>query len=583
MQILPTSSSVSAAQFDSRNAAGDSRDFFRMFAEYMENVPAEITPYFGDSGRNTADAIDEAFFTAQAPYDDARQSETTASNVRLTESELLEAAESLRREGADEEIVRKVEELAGNPGGASVEDVVRAAAQEEPARLSEEDLTRIEALLNEIDPTGELSGSVLEELRNGRVDNAWGLIKSAVNGLDPSQVLSVDKDQILSLGKALRLSADALSALEKNFFNQESLQVTLKGLNDLLSPAAGYMNRRAESRSKLAEQLESALAPVIKNARKRIEAEQAAAGRTSRDIQYSETMIRDTVTRNGITRQNEAAEGKAAAEAARPEDEKSRLGTMKKDGEASNTEKNAAKAVAQPGADRSARQNAARSGKDADGSRSGFGEADRRAASAFTAQTTETGKQSGSIWDAMLQRLNVQTPANGVNTSLHQASALQTAGRGADSLASRVLSQVEQGMLSALRDGSKRLELQLNPETLGTLSVVLTSRKGEVSAVLRPERSETAALLAQQTEHLRALLEQQGIKVDKVEVQTQLQDNRNAMNWQGMEQHNESQERQARSAQMERNRRLIRMRGAAEVAVSARSSVLAEQGLHLVA
>lgn len=582
MQILPTSS-VAAAQSDSRNLAGDSRDFFRMFSEYMENVPAEITPALGDSGRNTADAIDEALFTAQAPYDDARQSETTASNVRLTESELRETAESLRRAGVDEEIVLKVEELAGNPGGASVEDVVRTAVQEEPARLSEEDLTRIEALLHEIDPSGELSGAVLEELRNGRVDNAWGLIKDAVNSLDPSQALTVDKDQLLSLGKALRLSADALSALEKNFFNQESLQVTLKGLNDLLSPVTLHMNRRAESRSKLAEQLESALTPVIKSARKRIEAEQAAAGRASRDVQYSETMIRDTVTRNGITRQREAAEGKAAAEAARPEDEKSRLGTVKKNATASNVEKNAAQAAAQTGTERLARQNGARSGKDADGQHSGFGEADRRASSAFAAQTKETGKQSGSIWDALLQRLNVQTTASGVNASPRQASALQTAGRGAESLSSRVLSQVEQGMLSALRDGSKRLELQLNPETLGTLSVVLTSRKGEVSAVLRPERGETAALLAQQTEHLRALLEQQGIKVDKVEVQTQLQDNRNAMSWQGMEQHNESQERQARSTQMERNRRLLRLRGAAEAAMPARSSVLAEQGLHLVA
>lgn len=578
MQILPTSS-VSAAGFDSRNAAGDSRDFLRLFSEYMENVPAEITPDLEDTGRDTADAIDEALFTAQAPYDE--QKETSASNVRLTESELREAAESLRREGADEEVVLKVEELAGNPGGASVEDVVRAVAQEEPARLSEEDLTRIEALLHEIDPTGELSGAVLEELRNGRVDNAWGLIKSAVNSLDPSRALTVDKDQLLSLGKALRLPADALSALEKNFFNQESLQVTLKGLNDLLSPVSLHMNRRAESRSKLAEQLESALAPVIKNARKRIEAEQAAAGRKSRDVQYSETMIRDTVTRNGLTRQHEAAEGKAAAEAARPEDEKSRLGTVKKNGEAPNAEKNAAQVAAQTGTERAARH--ARSGKDADGQHSGFGEADRRSAPAFTAQTKETGKQSGSVWDALLQRLNVQTPASGVNTALHQTSALQTAGRGADSLSSRVLSQVEQGMLSALRDGSKRLELQLTPETLGTLSVVLTSRKGEVSAVLRPERSETAVLLAQQTEHLRTLLEQQGIKVDKVEVQTQLQDNRNAMSWQGMEQHNESQERQARTTQMERNRRLLRLRGAAGSAMPARSSVLAEQGLHLVA
>jgi flagellar hook-length control protein FliK len=104
-------------------------------------------------------------------------------------------------------------------------------------------------------------------------------------------------------------------------------------------------------------------------------------------------------------------------------------------------------------------------------------------------------------------------------------------------------------VLTSMRDGSQRLELQLSPEHLGALTMVLTVKNGEISALLRPERSETAALLHQQADQLRFSLEQQGIKVDKVEVQMQLQDERSYTTWQGMAQHNASQEQQTREEQ----------------------------------
>ena len=46
-------------------------------------------------------------------------------------------------------------------------------------------------------------------------------------------------------------------------------------------------------------------------------------------------------------------------------------------------------------------------------------------------------------------------------------------------------------MLSTVKGGGTRLDLQLNPQELGSITVSLSVRNGEVSAVIRSEKSET--------------------------------------------------------------------------------------------
>ncbi|MEG2005181.1 MAG: flagellar hook-length control protein FliK, partial [Bilophila sp.] len=197
-----------------------------------------------------------------------------------------------------------------------------------------------------------------------------------------------------------------------------------------------------------------------------------------------------------------------------------------------------------------------------------------------TAKTVET---PANPWDALLQRLDL-APTTAVTNGVTPGKLAH--GQAPSPLSGRVLSQVEQGMFSALRDGTKRLELQLNPHDLGSVNVQLISRNGEVSALLRPERPETASLLMQQMDQLRAHLEEQGVKVDKVDVQTQLKDD-GGMSWQGMHQHNDAQEQQSRSLDFERFRRLGRTR-ATDIASNIRPELAgmartATESLHIVA
>jgi flagellar hook-length control protein FliK len=160
-------------------------------------------------------------------------------------------------------------------------------------------------------------------------------------------------------------------------------------------------------------------------------------------------------------------------------------------------------------------------------------------------------------------------------------------------LSEQAAAQLERGILTSMQDGTRQLTMKLDPVELGNVTVVLSVRNGEVKATIRPDRTETAQAINDQLHVLRTALEQQGLKVDRLEVQTQLQDNSFSQAWQDAAQHNAGQEQQARSAERERYRRLRRLReggddtGAQAVDAAAssagRPATLTASGLDIIA
>lgn len=107
-----------------------------------------------------------------------------------------------------------------------------------------------------------------------------------------------------------------------------------------------------------------------------------------------------------------------------------------------------------------------------------------------------------------------------------------------------IRSQVQDTVLTMMRNGTKRLEVSLNPLELGQMAVVLTMKNGEVNAVIQADKAESASLINQQLDTIRAELEHQGFKIENIEVEVGLSntfDNRTAQNWEGMQQHNNEQ------------------------------------------
>ena len=105
-----------------------------------------------------------------------------------------------------------------------------------------------------------------------------------------------------------------------------------------------------------------------------------------------------------------------------------------------------------------------------------------------------------------------------------------------------VYKQVENGAFKNLGQGIKQLVIRLDPMEMGQVSVILQVRGKEVQAVLRTSNPETSQALSEQMSQLRTQLEAQGLKVGKLEVQTQLADSQSQSQWQGTENHNRYQE-----------------------------------------
>lgn len=122
-----------------------------------------------------------------------------------------------------------------------------------------------------------------------------------------------------------------------------------------------------------------------------------------------------------------------------------------------------------------------------------------------------------------------------------------------------VYKQVEQGAFKNLGQGTRQLTLRLDPIELGQVSVVLQVRGKEVQAVLRTTTVEASQALNEQMAQLRTQLENEGLKVTRLEVQTQLSDSQTNAQWQGAEQHNKQQENRDLAMTAQRFRSLGRV------------------------
>ena len=530
MQILPTSleTEFSVGTSSGRDSAGVSR----LFSDYLESSPAEVTPSLSDSNPHATLNSSEDMFASKSPYiqADAQSSRFAPTEVRFTEEEVRKIAAGLQAEGMDPAVVNAVADLIGNPMGVTTPDIMQAiAATLRPAaKVTDGDLQRIGALLNKIDPEGGLAEKVTADLLAGRTLSAWQQILSAVNAMDPAFGLDVSVEEITALGKAMGLSANTRDALLKSFGGADSLKLSSSGFQNLMTPAQQELGERQAQMEKLAASFEKVLSPIAQEARMRLVKEEAAAGRAERSVEHSKLLIQDTVTEKGLTRTaGEDALEQAMARVMRKADENAKPWEFSED------------AGKKHGSENEGR----------DGSPHG---------------NTESGKAKAGAWDSLLSKIHYQGNASSQAmpqgmTGAQPASQPVPVTPQLPNYAPQVLQQVEQGVLSAKNGGMQRLELQLTPEHLGVVTVVLTAKNGEISALLRAERPETAAIMNQQADQLRFALEQQGLKVDKVEVQAQLQDQRGNMTWQGMEQHNAFQEQQAQTQEQFRILRLGRL------------------------
>ena len=628
MQIMPTSSADSSLGFfGSTSSSADNSDFLQSMQDAMASVQ--------DGSEVSVSAALDADAEAGRPVVESPYTRTTTdgvtytlSEVCFTKQELAELRTQLLKEGAPEEALKQFDILANQPNGATLAQVMASlqVAGTTPS-LDEDDEHTIIALLGQIDPTGDLAQDVLDKMRNGNGEAALELIAQGFANMDAGSTIEISVDEALALGRGLGLDAGSLMNLAGNFGGFPALKVTAEQFGNLMAPATAQLTQQRANQEKLDAAVEKTLKPIISKARDRMEKEKAASELESRRVQQSRILIDRTVQDKSRGILDETLASDAQADAARQEADVAAVMSRKADAEKSAMVGHAGKedsASRRQGAEAvenaSRRQNAAGSAQERQAGQASNAEAARNTAAtrdmgndarngADDAATRDNKDGKNPEWNELLGKVETRAAAPAQPTTAASGSFLYTMLQGGQNIpeavqaqdagelpqiSRQVAGQVEQGMLTAMRDGATRLDLQLHPAELGAITITLVARNGEVSAQIRSEKSETAEMVTRQLDTIRVNLEQQGIKVDKIEVQMENSADQNPSTaWQDMSQHNARQEEDARREELARLRNLATVRNNSRnseptvleqpVHISGQTARYAGQAMHLVA
>ncbi|MDE5831592.1 MAG: flagellar hook-length control protein FliK [Desulfovibrio sp.] len=485
----------------------------------------------------------------------------TLSEVCFSKNELLELRRQLIKEGAPEASLKQFDVLADQPDGATLAQVMASLmGGQNQYSLTEQDEHTITALLGQIDPSGSLATSVLDFMREGRSGDAMDLLQDALGKMGSADTLDVDADALVALGRGMGLNQSTIQSLVDNLGGASSLSLNGAQFDQLLNPAKSQIMDDAAQAQKLADALDKTLKPMISKARARMEKEQAAAQLEDRRIAQSRILIDKTVQENSRKTIDDTVTGETvkSGEAEKPGEILARINKDSMNKTANAEIRQDGDADPRVAVRENLKETVARQFAE-DGDESGAGEL--------------FDKKGDNGWGALLGKIETkaQAPIQQINfaaTSMFEGQAgaenLANIEQRIPNLPAHLAGQVEQGLLTAMRDGSTRLDLQLHPAELGNITISLVARNGELTAQIRSERTETAEMIQRQLETVRVSLEEQGIKVDKLEVQ--LQDNRE--NFQdaflNLGDHNARREHDARRQEMARIRNLAALRGNGE-------------------
>lgn len=520
MQIMPAdmSSRQNPVFESSLNTPSDTEDSFASLLQEMpqeEDVTPKCTaPYVKSSTDGVIYNLDEVCFT---------------------QNELQNLRKQLISAGAPEASLLDFDQLCDLPGGASlaqVQESLDTGSSNSSDTLTDEEREEVASFLHSIDESGALASQVLELMDNGKFLQAWQAIAKEAASSDN---IAITEEQALLLAKGLHISSSGKNMIQQAFNGSGTLNLTGEGLVHLMQNASAELELTAAQQEKLKNAVDKTLMQLIGKARDRMKAEHEAAAASSRKNERSRIRIGQKLE-DKARKELQDAVGKEEDFVPEPEsDVTSEVRHFSFNGtnqQYNNGEKN--------------------SGNSSDSSFAGVRHGES-SVSRHRSHHTMTDSRSS---------VDIAFASHSTSSAASVSSSGRMAGNAsaAPYLSARAAEQVQNGLLTAMRDGSSRLTLQLNPENLGGISLILTSHNGEISAVIRPEKTETAALLQQQMDVIRTNLEEQGISIDSLEISQENSGNDANTAWQDVDQHNAWQEEDSRRQTDRRLRTLATFR-----------------------
>ena len=553
---LPVSAaSLEAAATDTARAAS----FPRIFSSFIEEGRAQycglpegfsaLTPSGGTLDRDAAALFKKALQERAAPR------------------EALDALEQLNVSGQPLTVGRIFAVLSGQS---------RASAP-----LEGEDRLNFTQILGKWGFSKDEAEEILGLTDEGKTAAAWKRIAAKLRDLG-GEANEAHVTEISALLLGLDLPDETRSRILESFAGTDSLSLSGEQLETLLAPAAHKTAARESARESIQPLMREAMAQALEDGRRKERNDPVADTRGSRRSEQSQVLMLHSVREKvgepfapavadgkAASLTAAVADGKAASLAAAAASQKSGSLAAAAAGEkfgslaAAVAGERSANLAAQSAAEGQSEQSFAQSAPDRNKAEARPGSRTRTLPEAGPDGNASGRRETGtSALDRLLQRIDAAAGAvqGGQNSGTSAQASAQDLNSLSRNFRQEIFSQVENGLLQQAGNGGRQLTLQLNPQELGRITLILSVNQGEVKASIRAENGETAAVLTEQLAELKASLEAQGLKVRELDVQTQLQNGGFAGQWAG--EHNLMQD----ARELDRLIRLSHLRRGADAA-----------------
>lgn len=526
-------------------------------------VRQEAAKAAGDdsSGENTSrtQKLLSALLTAMGGS--GKQAGLGVQSLTLTREDFAGLREGLAKYGFSEQELDELQALVNSKGGLTWGKLVSATARKMagldafPVELSQEETRSIQSFFQKVGCTPQEAEDLQDKLRKGETTAVWQALEGKLAALPEGSALDLDAGEIEALCKALRLDADQSGRLRTAIKEDGSARLAIKDLQAVVSELKTDAAQKAADRSATATALRDLVAEAFESARDKASVESNADRRPGDEARRARLLAEAAEDeRQAEEDQYRPLSGKRADESGEAADQSSRL----------------------PG---SGRSRLAQDGQQKDGeAKAGLGQdkqsgrqaGDQAAAQNAQADTrTEDQKAWAEFWGKVARdragsaemKAEVKAASTENPTILAAEAAAKAEAAAADPAAGlekfaprQVLRQVESGIFRNLSEGTKQLTLRLDPPDLGKLNLQITVRGQEVNVVLKAENADAGRMLQENMHQLRQTLEDQGLKVGKLEVQTQLSDGNQSQAWAGADRHNEARDRDEAARALDRMR-----------------------------
>lgn len=574
VQLATSTKSKGTNQSMLANAKDDKRTRFAdLFDEHTEMVEDELsmTPVTSeqqmlDSAPGIKEEEEEKKTTSAAgtkapkttPESEEKPEEDKSLDTRMTSEDLDAVRDDLKEYGMSDEEIAAIEDQVNSEEGMTWGQFVSAVAKKIAAardnEMTDEKKASLAGFFGKLGFTEQESDKLIGQLEKGQFDKVLTRLEAKIDAMSADRQTMFTKDEVEAFVSAMGLSKEFVTQAQE-LFSTNTLPKDMKQAFTQIRQELAGLDKKDQ---KLVKAVGKAFASIMGDAHKAT----SAAAQVDQAVDLKPRVAEEKADTN-------------------VREELAQAFRERKDAQSDNTVR---RQTQQSAVDKvGIKHDATARDQNADTDLDPEAEHDRKWGGFFD----KVREDNTQVKDSSA-RVKAETADSAAKTALSQQAAANNATTKAWEKVSapKVMKQVDQAVLKTLQNGAKQLTLQLSPENLGKLSIVLSVQGKEVSATIRAENSDAHKIITDHLHIIKQSLESQGLKVDKLDVQAGLADNQNFNNWFGESEHNLSREREAMIA-MRNHMRTMRSQGAGAVAQDVQSIgervITSDQGLHLIA